>query len=302
MEHVVDINSLQIFTDNIGSFSRYLIQEFSGQLFHYTDLNALNSILNESDLWLTNSLYSNDAREMSHGYDVAKAVIEKKRSAALDGTFKEYLDQVSTFVDEKSRGVYICCFCEQDNLLSQWRSYGENGTGVSIGFDPNGFAFYSGADMPPREFGLMRLWKVFYDPEVQQHIVESALDLIPQLNAADTNEVKARKAADAIHFFIPTFKAKDFEEEKERRLIFTPSPECPVKPAYRVRKGMLVPYYSLKALGQKVYNSTMNLPVNSITLGPSIWSKLNLESTNMLLQQMGYQNVSVSISDTPYRG
>jgi hypothetical protein len=302
MEHVVDINSLQNFTNAIGSYSQYLVQEFGGRLFHYTDLSALASIINNSDLWLTNSQYSNDAREMKHGYDVARSVIEEQRKEPANRASKRYLDLVAKFVDEKAKGVYICCFCEKDNLLSQWRSYGENGTGVSIGFDPGGFAFYSGADMPPREFGLMRLWKVFYDPKIQKHIVERALELIPQLNSDDSNEVKARKAADAIHFFVPTFKNKDFEEEHERRLIFTPSSECPVLPSFRVRKGMLVPYYSLKALGQKVYGSTRNLPINQITLGPSAWSTLNLESVNMLLQQNGYENVSVSVSETPYRG
>jgi len=302
MEHVVDIDSLEHFTNAIGSYSQYLIQEFGGQLFHYTDLNALPNIINSSDLWLTNSRYSNDAREMTHGYDIAKEVIEKKRRESTNRALKNYLDRVAKFVDEKIKGVYICCFCEEDNLLSQWRSYGENGTGVSIGFEPYGFAAYSGPDLPPKEFGLMRLWKVFYNPEIQKNIVEKALELIPQLNANDTNIVKARKAADAIHFFIPTFKNKDFEEEKERRLIFTPSQECTVLPSYRVRKGMLVPYYSLKALGQKVHGTSKILPINKITLGPSAWSTLNLESTNMLLQQNSYLNVSVSVSDTPYRG
>ena len=302
MKHVVDIRSLEQFTYSIGSYSQYLIQEFEGQLFHYTDLNALTNIINTSDIWLTNSLYSNDAHEMTHGYEITKAVIEEKREASKDRAFRNYLKQVARFVDERPKGVYICCFCEEDNLMSQWRSYGENGTGVSIGFDPTGFAAYSGPDLPPNEIGLMRLWKVFYNTATQKDIVEKALELIPQLNANDSNIAKARKAADAIHFFIPTFKNKDFEEEKERRLIFTPSPECTISPSFRVRKGMLVPYYSLKSLGQEVYGKGRNLPISNITLGPSAWSRLNLESTKMLLQQNDYQNVPVSVSDTPYRG
>jgi DUF2971 family protein len=302
MEHVVDIDSLQHFTDSIGSYSQYLVQDFGGQLFHYSDLNALTNIINSSDLWLTNSRYCNDAREMIHGYDIAKEVIEKKRKEAKSKTIKNYLDQVAKFVDEQTKGVYVCCFCEEDNLLSQWRSYGENGTGVSIGFDPFGFTAYTGSDLPPKQIGLMRLWKVFYDPQVQKNIVEKALELVPKLNVNDTNIDKARKAADAIHFFIPTFKNQDFQEEKERRLIFTPSQECTILPSYRVRKGMLVPYYSLKALGEKVYGTSNKLPINKITLGPSAWSTLNLESTEMLLQQNGYLTVLVSVSDTPYRG
>jgi hypothetical protein len=59
------------------------IQDFEGQLFHYTDLNALTSIVQNNDLWLTDSRYSNDECEMTHGYDVAKAVIDNKRLKVL---------------------------------------------------------------------------------------------------------------------------------------------------------------------------------------------------------------------------
>ena len=300
MEHVVDTISLENFTNSIVPNSQYLIQDFSGQLFHYTDLNALTSIIGNNDLWLTNSQYSNDSREMKHGYDIAKVVIEEKRNESEKQAFEKYLELVAKYVDEKAKGVYICCFCEKDNLLSQWRSYGENGTGVSIGFDPRGFAFSTGSDLPStgRVSGVMGLWKVYYDLEDQKNIVELALELIPKLNPNDSNDVQARKAADAIHFFVPTFKNKDFEGEHERRLMFTPSPECQVKPSFRVRKGMLIPYYSFKALRQE----TGELPINQITLGPSALSTLNLESANMLLQQKGYENVSISVSETPYRG
>ncbi len=302
MEHVVDIKSLENFTCDIGSHSKYLIQEFEGELFHYTDLNALISIVTDNDIWLTNSRYSNDENEIIHGYEFAKTVIKNKIKETTNRNFKSYLNQVAKLVNEPPKEVYICCFCEENNLLSQWRSYGENGTGVSIGVNPNGFAPCSGPDLPPETIGLMRLWKVFYKPKIQKDIVEKALELIPKLNDSDSNAVKARKAADAIHFFIPTFKNKDFEEEKERRLIFTPSPECKIKPFYRIRRGMLVPYYSLKAIIQKVVTADNILPINKVTLGPSVQSVINLESTKMLLKQNNYSKVSVFASQTPHRG
>jgi len=59
---------------------------------------------------------------------------------------------------------YVCCFCEEDDLLSQWRSYGANGTGVSLGFESTGFTFLTGADVPSQT-GLMSLSRVFYNLE-----------------------------------------------------------------------------------------------------------------------------------------
>ncbi len=85
----------------------------------------------------------------------------------------DYVEAVAALLGEPPpTGFYVCCFCERDNLLSQWRSYGANGTGVSIGLDPREFEYISGPDMP---YGLMRLWRVFYKPTTQRKIVDDAI-------------------------------------------------------------------------------------------------------------------------------
>ncbi|HSR71939.1 MAG TPA: hypothetical protein VLL72_06110, partial [Kiloniellales bacterium] len=44
-----------------------------------------------------------------------------------------YLEALAKLIDEPSpQGVFVCCFCVDENLLSQWRSYGANGTGVCL--------------------------------------------------------------------------------------------------------------------------------------------------------------------------
>ena len=103
---------------------------------------------------------------------------------------------------------------------------------------------------------------------------------------------------------MPTFKNQDFEEEKERRLIFTPSPKCRVGPSFRVVRGMLVPYYSLKALGREIYgpNNESPLPIVNVRVGPSVRQTENIVSAKMLLSQNGYKEVTVNASDTPFRG
>jgi len=302
IRQVDDILSLQAFTDQIGSKSNYLVQEYSGELYHYTDLNALIGIIGNHDLWLTNSRFSNDENELNHGYDIARKVIKEKKEASNDSVFRKYCDRVDSLLNEPPQGVYICCFCERNNLLSQWRSYGENGSGVSIGFDPVGFTRFTGPDLPLDEFGLMRLWKVYYDDLIKQNIVEQALEIIPEMHPGETEEYKAQKAAEAIHFFLPTFKNKDFEEEDERRLIFTPSKNCQVKPTYRFKRQMLVPYFSLNSIVKSNYTQVEKLPVNRITVGPGVRKQINKESIEMLVHNNGYENVIVDVSETPYRG
>lgn len=296
--HTIDISSLGQFAARIGSHHRYLVQNFHDSLFHYTDLEALTGIIREHDLWLTNSRFSNDEQEWQYGYKLAKQVINRKIRKSRSKTKQAYLKQVANLVDAPPpAGVYICCFCERDNLLSQWRGYGQDGTGVSLAFNPADFQRYCGADMPPN-VGLTRLWKVFYSRKVQEDIVEKALDLVPELNRGDSDKSKAQKTADAIHFFIPTFKNKDFSEEKERRLIFTPSLQYKTLPLCRVVRGMLIPYYTLKTLDR----SNIHLPITNVTIGPSVRQRWNVEGAKLLLAKYGYEKVTVRPSNTPFRG
>lgn len=308
----VDLGALSWFLDSLQSYHEFLVQipPENQKIYHYTDLGALSSIVSGHDLWLTNSQYSNDEDESRHGYEIAAEVIGKrlrkaKRARPRDQAEIDYIEALASLVKANpAQGFYICCFCEEDNLLSQWRSYGANGTGVSIAFDPMEFIRITGADMP---MGLMRLWKVFYDRKQQSKIVLRAIEFTWEVRQPpDSTEQLARRAADAIQFFIPTFKNPDFREERERRLIFTPAIDCPVKPRYRIGRGMLIPYYSVRdlaeAAGQLGPGGTWPLPIRSLTVGPSAQKTLNVESSRMLLRQNGYDNMEIMMSATPYRG
>lgn len=299
---LIDFNLLRDFLESIQSDTEDLIfGPAQGQpLYHYTDLAGLQGIVRHHDLWLTNSRYSNDDEEVTHGYHIVQQVIneERGRLPPPPPDRLNYLERVSDLVKEPTpEGVYICCFCLDDNLLSQWRGYGANGTGVSLRFNPVEFSAVTGQDSP--HGGLMRLWKVFYDADRQKNIVKKALDFAFFSDLARPVEDRAQQAADAIQFFIPAFKNGGFREERECRLIFTPPPNCPVQPDFRVARGMLVPYYSL----QKLSGSQLSqLPITGILLGPSANKLLNRDSAKMLLRQAGYANVEPETSEIPFRG
>jgi hypothetical protein len=298
---VVDFTALTSFLESVQSYTEDLIfGVVPGQaLYHYTDLSGLQGILQHDDLWLTHSRYLNDDEEITHGYRIVKEVIEEQRAGATPDRL-QFLDGLFELVKEPSEeGVYICSFCLDDNLLSQWRGYGANGMGVSLKFDPSGFSYITGPDSPKN--GLMRLWKVFYPAATQKNIIAEAIRFALSYGAADrTPQERASQAADAIQFFIPTFKNEGFIEEKECRLIFTPSPDFSGHPRFRVARGMLIPYYSLKELTGSAY-AQRKLPLTGIRVGPSANKRLNVESTKMVLAQTAYP-VEVESSQTSFRG
>jgi len=298
----LDFSLLADFLASVHSFTEDLIYgPAQGQpLYHYTDLAGLQGIVQNHDLWLTHSRYSNDEEEITHGYRIVKKVIDKERAGAPPPDRAMYLDSLAELVkDPTPEGIYMCCFCLDDNLLSQWRGYGASGSGVSLKFDPAAFDYITGPDSP--HGGLMRLWKVFYEIGKQEFIVNAAIDFAFYNDSTRSIEERARQAADAIQFFIPTFKNEGFKEENECRLIFTPSPDCPVRPDFRVARGILVPYYSLRKLSGDLANPR-RLPLLGVQVGPSVNKPLNVESAKMLLADAGYVDVGVYSSSTPYRG
>ncbi|MGH9384154.1 MAG: DUF2971 domain-containing protein [Vicinamibacterales bacterium] len=295
----IDIGVLTGFLDSLESYSQHLVQHLrSGQqLCHYTTLGGAIGIIESGDLWLTNSRYSNDDEELRYGQDLVEDVIKGLETDAKGKPSRlDWLKKLrEALAAAKSDQIYICCFCERNNLLSQWRGYADNGGGVSFEFDPVGFTEITGRDCP---HGLMRLWKVFYDREQQREILQKCIDspYWPANVAGD----RIRFVVDALQFFMPTFKNTEFAEEHERRLIFTPYPAMSVPPRFRTRGGLLVPYFSLREVAGPGATE-FQLPIASVLVGPSLHRSLNVESTQLLLQKYKHAAVPVTASKTPYR-
>jgi hypothetical protein len=320
----VDLVALGELLLNIGSPHAFMVQDLTldgkpvERVHHYTDLAALAGIVTADDLWLTGSTYSNDTDELVHGFEAAERVLVEDASNASNQD-REFLDAVRDGLRaQRERAVFVACFCMTGDLLSQWREYGARGTGVAIGFDPGGFQQISGPDAPqelPTDVGLMYLWRVFYEPSKQEQIVRDCLSFLNAQRELDFQE-KVDRAVDALRFFAPTFKDERFSEEKEARLVFSPNPQCPVKPRYRIARGMLVPYYSLQQIARAAKRilsglpalphpgepeQSWKLPLTAVQVGPGPNRSLNEQSVRSLLSDHGYAEASVTASTTPYR-
>jgi hypothetical protein len=295
----LDLGVLQQFLQFIGSKrqAENFVYAPRETLCHYTDLGGLQGIVASDDLWLTNCRFSNDDSEMAHGYSIARAAVDDQLSSCASSVDREYLGLLKAQLNPATPDdVYICCFCEENNRLSQWRGYGANGAGVGIEINGKRFAEITGGDMP---LGLMRLWKVYYEEQEQRELVNEAIAFG---RGENTPQQRARRAADAIKFFIPTFKDVDFHEEGEWRLIFTPGANCHVRPEFRVARQMLVPYYSIRALLQPLGPHVMSkLPIRHVLIGPNPRARITKESVKMLLSRCDYPDVTVEASRTSYR-
>lgn len=259
-------------------------------------------IIKSRDLWLSNAQCLNDSEELNYGRKLVGEILEEMGAdAANDTPRRDQLLEVQELMRKRglNQQAYVCCFCEQDNLLSQWRGYGENGNGVCIEFEPTHF---ERLNVDRDNGGLIRLWKVFYDRDDQRTIVRGCVDFAFSKYITADVSTRIRLAFDALMFFIPTFKNADFADERERRLIFTPTDALISTMQFRVRGSAIIPYFNLQKLHRRSDNAPdFILPIAKVQIGPGPSRDLNVQTLQLLLNSVGLSDVPVTASKTPYR-
>ena len=110
-------------------------------LYHYTNIEGLYGILSTNCLWASNINYINDSTEYSYGIGLLNDVLNRTINNIQDDTLKKYLSHIDGVMYFKKQSTYCISFCENKDLLSQWRGYTAGNTGVSIGFSNQEFAF-----------------------------------------------------------------------------------------------------------------------------------------------------------------
>lgn len=197
--------------------------------------------------------------------------------------------------------TYISCFCEQGNLLSQWRGYAEKGTGVAIGFDAQ--------DLKIGFSNVARLEKVEYDHVSQKAALDKFLCVfLDHYNAAIVNTGIDRDDLErefvfsilkACNVLYPLFKNSSFNEEQEWRLIAVRPRGVPdTGQKFRVRDARIVPYLELE-FWKDFY---ANMPIKEVIVGPAGDQGIVFLGVAEILNNYGLGSVSITSSSTPFRG
>src|SRR5690606_17014349 len=149
----------------------FIESDLPKNLFHYTNLNGLQGIISNSEIWLSNLYFLNDKSEYELGLKIVVEQLENYKSgfSVLRSTkyFVESLEKAIEFIKGKE-SPYVLSLTANNDLLSQWRGYTENGVGVNIGFGKDFFLNNS-----------LNIFKCIYDKEKQikfiSHIVTESI-------------------------------------------------------------------------------------------------------------------------------
>lgn len=326
-------------------------------LHHYTTADGLLGLLKSKRLWATHAAFLNDPSELRYAAQLIGEVLEEAiplDEKEAEGGFlsrfvttllkgqsaKAWISELVSASRDRAE-VYLACFCQNGDLLSQWRGYGGAGDGYSVGFAGRLIASPAVAS----ETNPVILRKVIYDPPTQKRIIQTWVDKLHELSesvprAKDFFEFLRIKAAQvragtppppealrdemqkrteeaalarqrleecraAFKQFLTEclvcYKDPAFKEEQEWRVIQFGTAGREVK--FRTRKGHLIPFVELD-LTRPDGEFAGRFPLRRITFGPTLDPATTKPALSLLAGAHGYTKPAVEIhqSRIPFRG
>lgn len=107
-------------------------------VYHYCSVETFLSIIQNSCLWMGNIRHSNDLTERVSLINALCMELSQTLSPNLSAPEAIRLNDFISLFRYNAQGMYnpcyATCFSFQPDLLSQWRGYADNGSGVAIGF------------------------------------------------------------------------------------------------------------------------------------------------------------------------
>lgn len=225
--------------------------------YHYTTIPACHGILSSRRIWLTDYRYLNDKNEIRQGLKDLFDRFDKEVAQALETAF---------YWHDHFAHQCILSLSKSPRILSQWRAYANDGTGVAIGFSK---FFLSHAEL--------ELVDCIYEnhenyigelAEKYSAFARAVLDARKELRAENTimNWIREHEHDfNAVIRDVLPLKHPAFAEEQEVRAL----------KSYRVgnvkqrlRGDLIVPYHEEVFWDEEEDGASIYLAVREVWLGP----------------------------------
>jgi hypothetical protein len=272
------------------SFQSHLKKSKPKILYHYTSQEGLLGIVAKSELWATKVQYMNDATE----FGIALKIADECLSERLGQTnVSEHQRRLKKFQKQTALitnlNIFVSCFCEKGDLLSQWRAYTGMSHGYSLGIKTASLKKLC----KPHEFAL---GECIYEKARQKKIIEEMIALSLMLPSDEECVGHFSFSLVAVGAF---FKDALFSEEQEWRLVSSATSIMNKNVGFRTGKSMINPFYKFQ-LGIASESA-----IDHVYIGPCPHSELSKRSVKMLLRNSNIscanENLGIRNSQVPYR-
>ncbi|HXZ32863.1 MAG TPA: DUF2971 domain-containing protein [Terriglobales bacterium] len=283
----------------MGVVDKIFAEEPAGPIYHYTSNEGFLGIIETKTLWASKLHYLNDSTEFAYALGLIRANLENRlrhERGPWNGFYGKALEGISAI---ENVHVFVACFSEVGDLLSQWRGYCPDSVGYSVAFERQQL------EEPMLRQGF-RLVRCVYDEERQNAIVNEIINSAGQGLDPAAPGAAATQLVQRIPEVAPALKHPKFSEEREWRLA-SMSAVSILAPQVRFRpsRWSLVPYYAFElcAAGQP-------LTLSHVYVGPNPHMQLAEAAAfgalwNAGVKFAGSKNhppIDVRPSSVPYRG
>src|SRR5689334_7219324 len=248
-------------------------------LYHYTSAAGVLGILERRCLFATDIWFLNDAAEVRFAQ---ARMIERLRHRDDLASDLEWLEKLLG-VDPGNAvrdSLFVASFCEEPDLLSQWRGYAAGGFAI-------GFASGRLAELASSAGG--RLVKVEYGREAGRPHLREVFEQV--VAGGPYSEAERKRIARSLAPEMARVKEDSFAEEKEWRLLVDADADLQVR--FLTRQDSPLPYVEFELPDPT--------PVREIVIGPGGDPQLRRRGIEQLLLARGYEQVAVRESASHLR-
>lgn len=255
--------------------------------YHYCSVDTFFNIMQTSTIRLGNPLFMNDSAEIIWLLELLKNYVAKNKNCPEILKKWSLIKQMINKLLQKIDLPFIFCLSKGNDVLSQWRSYADDGKGVAIGIDVN--------RLLKLDTELLTGKDIIYDDKEQMKLLEqkklddSLDDFIEELEMVlpGENETeiysKVRKVASYILNEAIICKNPAFEEEREFRILCSPSKVSEKSMVseikFRSNNKQILPYREI------YFDGYAHEIIQNITIGPK--SVLNDRNLGLFLKKHG---------------
>ncbi len=228
---------------------------------------------------------------------------------ALKGCMEEFnKDKIFSLEDEahvwaayeaNKLSSFAFCMTEAKDLLSQWRGYANDGSGVAIGISKNAFPVSN--YLPCRSVvpeHTLSLRQVVYDNvERRKELQGVLLGIQEKLMSSNDRVIALWSEFSKFSSLATIYKNSAFAEEKEWRLLHTPYFEYPIASPLTMRQ--IVMDDRIKTFFEYSLSSVEENFLIEIWLGPKC--QISDFDLKMFLNFNGYRDIKIYKSEATYR-
>jgi hypothetical protein len=290
-------------------------------LFHYTSANGLIGIIQNRELWATESNYLNDSSEVSFASTALVALLKERVERGATGDELRTAQNAIAFLERSyidpntlhqyfEDRAFITSFSRSDQSLTLWRMYGGR-NGFSIGFDEERLVDWIGHNYPSPDDRVdasvedgERLDALEANYHLEARIqevsygaaqVESILDDVMRMSLEDARPHVQESRLREILKRLSGIKHEAFADEREARLVLQTQGHHAANPSIRVSaSGAMVAYRKLVFPFEAV---------RSITIAPGANVSQTRHAIGSLLTRGGrgpWGHVDVRACDVPF--